>query len=579
MDVRLIAIIKEIDSIDLEDYFPSEKESILGKFVKKFEEEKEPIIVQKLRTEWMLLNNTVGFVGRISDKWSYILQNINKRPDFWLYDSDTIKYFEERLSQIPPNIAAARINYYLWTATNDIKYAEGSIKLFIDSGLKHSKVIALNKMPEFCFDMAFRLLRSLNKNDLIKRDLLPSLDQTIKNCENNKRSYVYRSLLELFISIGSFIWSDLDASQKSLMEDAVKKCLDIGEILEKEGNLDLANAWLGFAEKFYTSTNETTLTEILRKRILSNMIQMGDRHPYPLIKLTFYEAALKYMINNGIIDEKIKESLSKQISDNHHKSETYFKEVKTEVTIEKSDIENELRNVIGTSKETSDIIKKLSAYIIPSFEYCEKLANENTRNSIVSMLPIVRHGSGYISKFYSTENERLSYEIMTQIGLYLQMKSIIVKHGLDFYKIDSEILGNIIDVSLLDGDSKKIIKQGVERHFEKDYISSIHILAFQIEELIRKTMVKNGQSNFIFDQQSNSVRQRLLESLIRHDSVVKFFGNDFCKSVESFASNPNFHNIRNNVGHGLAKIEDLNEKNSIILLFLNLYIITHHLTN
>ena len=115
-----------------------------------------------------------------------------------------------------------------------------------------------------------------------------------------------------------------------------------------------------------------------------------------------------------------------------------------------------------------------------------------------------------------------------------------------------------------------LTKHGVQRHFEGDYISSIHILAPQLESLIVRMAEINGIVTIRLDDQKRQEISPLPSLLAPSKTDVKDL---LSEGVFWFArmflveSRCNF-NIRNKVAHGLITPGECNAIISATLAFL-----------
>ena len=115
-----------------------------------------------------------------------------------------------------------------------------------------------------------------------------------------------------------------------------------------------------------------------------------------------------------------------------------------------------------------------------------------------------------------------------------------------------------------------LIRHGVQRHFEGDYISSIHILAPQLETLIVQMAELNGIVTNRLDDQKRQEISPLTSLLAPSKTDVKdllsegvfWFARLFL--VESRCD----FNIRNKVAHGFITSRECNATNSATLVFL-----------
>lgn len=567
-----MAELKKVDNIS-EEYYSFDKTSTLGKLIQKCETDNDEESKKLLIAERMLLNSPFVPSGS-GDLWAHVLENLNEKIQSWIYDDDVVKHFEQRLETDLPTLTGARIGYFLWTAKKDIRFVQKSVELFILGGLENCEVDW--KTSKFCFSFAFELSKSLNFRDLVKNDLIKTLATALSK-DMDKKSINYRSMIEIFFSIASEMWEELDTNEKKLCEDLLDLCYSISKEAASTGMFHTVDIWLGLAKEFYAKTKNQTKVDEINKLQLDSIISRAEQNPSPLLKTFFYQSAIVHMSKSNMKDDTLKGKLTRLLDENNKASEPLFTKHETSVQIKKEDIRKAVLEILKDENESDKIVKLMSKFLIPEYSRVEKEVKEISKDSISPIFPMTRQSGTHISGAISGD-ARVKYDTLSHFALCLQFNTIILRESIEMGKINIDVINSVIDKSKINSDSKEILKRGIERYFSSDCISSIHILVFQIEQLIRGVMVQNGFSNFVFDQKSNSMMQKVLDTLIREPEVEKILGRDFVSAVISCISNIDHRNLRNEAGHGVIPLEKLNQINATIVLFLNLFIISHFLT-
>lgn len=564
--------LQELDSQPLEDYFPSEKEGVLGKSIGKLREAKDADAEQYLQMEWMLLNNVCGFVGIISDKWGHLLEQdeLGRKPEFWLYNNEVTNYFQERKKDKLPSLTSARINYYLWTATKDFEFAKASISDFEAAMEEHGKSgdPTYTRTSVFCGKFALKMMASFGQTELIEKDFLPKVCTLTGETTN---AYLRRELVPLgFKCIKVIQKSDKSKGliEASAFVDMCKK--NIQEMIDA-GNYDLAVVWIELLENYAKEAEDDALYHDIQKQHLQMIIADAERRPSALLKTSFYQAALTYYQKMDEKDAAVEQKLKTALAENMEKSVPEFKTVQAPFSVPLEKIDSVLEQFCKDADNRERILC-LSEIIIPSREAVLRMA-ETKSTGLVSLFSKVVQTKDHISKTYTTEKEKTRYETLTAFVPIMQMNEMYHSRAIEKYGINAQDFIGLVEEAHLPITTKELLKRAIERYFAEDYMSSLHLSCPQIEELLRHLIRTHGGETVAFDKKTRTINQDLLASLVRDEMVKNVLGPDSCDAIDSFYANPDSYNLRNKISHGLADMKDFNRKNSMITIFVIMHII------
>ncbi|NLI17173.1 MAG: DUF4209 domain-containing protein, partial [candidate division Zixibacteria bacterium] len=124
----------------------------------------------------------------------------------------------------------------------------------------------------------------------------------------------------------------------------------------------------------------------------------------------------------------------------------------------------------------------------------------------------------------------------------------------------------ISDSNLIEKDRLSLIKVGIERYWAEDYISSMHILVFQIEGILRDVLGHLGRPTTKIAR--DVTQERLLDDILRDEILKHCLGDDFCYFLQIILSDPLGVNLRNRVGHALARENEFNKVVNLLLLLI-----------
>lgn len=124
----------------------------------------------------------------------------------------------------------------------------------------------------------------------------------------------------------------------------------------------------------------------------------------------------------------------------------------------------------------------------------------------------------------------------------------------------------------------KILNVAIERFFDGDYISTLHILVPKFEKVFLDLTQVIGEN---IDTIASRIQERekdkiwtqdkiLSEVFLKNEDVKKIWGEDFCEQIIFVFLSQLGYKLRHKIAHGYSKLEELNFQNSILVLYLYL---------
>lgn len=128
---------------------------------------------------------------------------------------------------------------------------------------------------------------------------------------------------------------------------------------------------------------------------------------------------------------------------------------------------------------------------------------------------------------------------------------------------------------LFDPDQLKIVNVGLEKYFEEDYVSTLHILVPQFEFFLLHCARKLGISTVVLDTKRDVATRTLTlsESHLDSEEFKKIFGENFCRQVKFVLFEPLGYKIRHKVAHGEISFEECNFQTATLILYLYLFLL------
>lgn len=129
--------------------------------------------------------------------------------------------------------------------------------------------------------------------------------------------------------------------------------------------------------------------------------------------------------------------------------------------------------------------------------------------------------------------------------------------------------------SLIKPNKLKIILQGLQRYYDKDYISALHILVPQFEAFLIDIARGFGISMIALDKSIDvSTRTSVLsERDLDSEGFQKIFGKDFCTQIKFVLFEPMGYKLRHKTAHGEITTNECNFQNTTLVVYLYLVIL------
>ena len=273
----------------------------------------------------------------------------------------------------------------------------------------------------------------------------------------------------------------------------------------------------------------------IRTKLAKHYEKRGDAQSEPLVKMIYYKNARKYFhakSDKEKIDNKIKNAIKS----------VRLVEMATKTKVEKLPIQGE------NNLQRQQSLVRLFRSRLPNVAKIEQVAKGSqysTASAFTNEIKISDSGllaPSNLSKEQSEHIEKLERVIMfNDILLSISVRDyekdgkITIKDHMDYlryFDLHSKPILNLIEC-------------GIKRHYEEDYVSSIHILIPQIENTLRKLLEQKKDS--IVTSTKKGMEYVKLGSLICDGSEI--LGSDFTKYLMLKLVDINSINLRNKVCH------------------------------
>lgn len=503
---------------------------------------------------------------------SKLISDIKK--DYYLFTFresillEDLEYYRERLKTTQNPILKVKYCIVLNKEKLDFDIILETFDYFFnlyENTLKSGKPISIKQGIDIV-NLSLEYALKLKNENMISKSLSKHVEFITEQSRLNNFNWAYLLVKSLFI-IGKKHWDKLD---ESYIEDIIKKVME-----EKESGPKFFNGWEDWSNlliQLYTllgkheKKNETlqTAAEMLEQD-LDEMVKKGE----------FSHINAGYYYNKIAEYRKKMNQSQRDMSELMIKIKQHQKEgIKEMVVIEGSyEIpEKEIEKFISIfeKKTTLEIIKLIYDIPIISFETCVRARKSGSSDSFLEQIPHIVYVNGFI-KAKTVGNGTI--DTQTKWLFIEEMKLLIFKIGILFQKLGSQNDTFLEELNEFFGKNqnftstnKELVSYGIEKFRKKEYISAIHVLIFQVEAILRSRLNDFGISDYT---EKNGVQQYLsLGSVLTKLRENHDLQEDFLKFLDLFLCDQAFINLRNKVAHGLTKIEELNENNTVALIFI-----------
>lgn len=210
----------------------------------------------------------------------------------------------------------------------------------------------------------------------------------------------------------------------------------------------------------------------------------------------FYEEALNEYIrfgtskNSNKINElklKIKECYKKAM-------ESEFVEISAPIKIPSNAIEEYVNIFDDLSIQESLELLAVDSYLLPNVKNLKKqIEKENIEFPLSYILPRSSLRNANVVARSITDNQIFEEHLIQRIYMNYKINCILLGKVFESLKtqkgLDQKTLVDYLDsYDIFEKENVEIISIGIDRYFEKDYVSAIHVLVPQIEAVLRKIL-------------------------------------------------------------------------------------------
>ncbi|GIO99027.1 hypothetical protein J14TS5_41130 [Paenibacillus lautus] len=311
--------------------------------------------------------------------------------------------------------------------------------------------------------------------------------------------------------------------------------------------------------------------------------QQGRLEKHKLVEANFLEQALHHYKKIGE-SEKVKE-LKVKIRDCYLDSKDLLEENTFSWRIPDESLEQiQQNNALLKKLELEQLLEilKMDDILIPDIDALERqtVSKKKTLSDFLGRSSMIVQGR----KVFEETNDEDLYQFKLNQAYSLNLSLVLHYYLFHIFNIAIE-KGLTADVfiatfekwPLLYENNAKIIRTGISRFFEKDYISCLHILVPQLEACVRNLFAQAGYPTTTI-KKGNTQHEETFTSFLENPKVIESFGKHYYKYLTFVTVEQTGLNLRNNIAHGLIDSEACNEATCMMVLHLFLSLTRHVLS-
>lgn len=497
-------------------------------------------------------------------------------PEINDFKDDSIEYFKKRVSETQNPVLNARYADFVWEFEKEPSFGKIAVDAYLETAENYYRktwFFRLQDVFDRCVYLAMLKVVDAEKLQEIKAKLLAYLSRMIQDGH-------YRFCLEL---IGAFLEIKVENTTKEEYEKVLTITRQCANHFKAQNDFYLQRSFLARLEKLTSKYGQSDLSKAIREQEAEAYVAEAEFHEANnnfLVAASAYENALKVFQKLG--NKKKINLYKKKLSEANKKSVGQFKSISTEIKISNEKIKK-FTDIILSAKDSREALQRLSVFdsLLPDYQstilQTKKMQKQTPLQFLISH-KVFNNNGHLISGDGDPFQHVLIRNLMMGIGVGSIFRDIIFERMNKEKKFKADNLINYLkDWGLIDNQNIKLIEHGIKKHFEQDYISSIHILVPQLEAVIRKLLGEGGIQTISFIPGTTNTRETPLTELLKRDEAKVIFGETLWWYLYLVLVSPLGYNLRNEVAHGLIKIEKCNLKNSNLILHLYILLTRFHL--
>lgn len=249
-----------------------------------------------------------------------------------------------------------------------------------------------------------------------------------------------------------------------------------------------------------------------------------------------------------------------------------FKRIETTVRLPTKQIDEYVQGINRALLTVS-----LDLNLVPDIEQCRKAATEQKQQfPLLGLMPrSTLRGNRQVASA-STQQEIDEANALARYSIDLGLSQINLRKVLEMMRQDGglttdSLVSYMSSSPFFDEDKLRVIRVGIERYFAADYVSAIHILVPQLEDVLRRIIGKVGISTTSLAP-DGLTREKQLNVVLNTPELKALLGDQVWFYFKYVLDHQLGENLRNDVAHGLISKDRCTPRltETVLHLFLRL---------
>ncbi|MBO4857826.1 MAG: DUF4209 domain-containing protein [Treponema sp.] len=479
----------------------------------------------------------------------------------------------------------AKIADILWEKKikpKNIAYANYVIEVYLELPFSDHKTFYSNQIY---LKRALSLANGMKKREIIS-DFENKIFKTFVEYEYDGFAYLFQ--------LTDFMIETLLCNSKA--KEISDKLNDFGEKCENDNSFNLAGSYFARAAIWANKFDENRALEYQAKNAKASIhhaefVSKDDKAG--ISETAYYEEALKILRSIKRENRRLyfSEAEEKEIADKIREAgqKCIANMGGFSIPINLSECVKQITNhIVGKTKEEAlRFLSLLDAHI--SYEEIKENSITMLKHSaLFSFIPkqfygddgrIVARTKGYdLKSQLSDDDENVIQWMMFEYQNYIQIHVVgAILPALQVFTNEHNFsfreLNEIVNKSTIFPNNRKgIITKGLMAGFEYDFITALHLLVPQVENMVRYQLrLANVKTSGI--DKDGIETENGLSTLVKNPEFDSIFGKDLGFEIKALLCNSFGSNLRNNVAHGLLDMNQMQSHSVIYFWWLCLRLV------
>lgn len=238
--------------------------------------------------------------------------------------------------------------------------------------------------------------------------------------------------------------------------------------------------------------------------------------------------------------------------------------IHSEVDITNEEMQTFIDSIIDNNNVEQTFVGFASRFI-PQQELNKKqLIELNTKFPLIYMFPkLLFDEQGRVISSIGNIEQDMNGHLVVHISRTMKLETLFLQMVIEEGKrrkifTTDNILAFLHKSPAIKENRYPIIEQALRGYFSGDNLMFVHLLIPQIEAAIRNILDFRGIPTRKPSKQKNAFQLRILDELFRDEQVQQCLTSDFANYLKILLTDNRGWNLRNNVCHGIAELDNFN---------------------